>query len=101
MWIYIVSRGLKICSSCTSSADSRYLSTLLPPFNQDISTLHSGLIDASKNGQSQATAARLLRRRSQRRYLRNSREPPHLPKSQFFKPCNLPESVNGNPEIVK
>jgi hypothetical protein len=39
----------------------------LPPFNQG-NTLHSGVIDSSKNGRSQDTAAQLLilRRRSQR-----------------------------------
>jgi hypothetical protein len=52
-----------------------------PPFNQGISTLHSGLIDPSKNRQS--TAPRLLNRRQQRGSLKDSREPPHLPKFNF------------------
>jgi len=88
---------------CTSRTQklSRYLgSTLLPPFNQGISTLHFGLIDPSKNGQSQATAARILRRRSQRGFLGTL--PNRLTcQNRIFKPCNLPECVNGNPEIVK
>jgi hypothetical protein len=47
------SRAQKLCSSSTSSADSRFLwSTLLPSFNQRVRILHSGPIDSSKNSQS-------------------------------------------------
>jgi hypothetical protein len=92
VWIYVVGRGLK--NFVVHEASGPVQSSL------GLSTLHSGPIDPSKNGQSQDTTARLRRRRSQRGSLRDSPEPPHLPKFNF-KPCNLPICQSPLTEILR
>jgi hypothetical protein len=54
-----------------------------PSFNQGIKTLDSGLIDPSKNGQSQDDRGSATAPRSQGGSQRDSHKPPHLLKFNF------------------